>query len=214
MFPIRDINPSTRTPWVTRMLVIINILIYSLAIIDPQRYQIIIHRYAVIPSYIVNGTRLYTLITSMFLHGPILHIAGNMLFLWIFGDNIEDKFGHLKYLIFYIVSGIIASYTQVIIFPNSNTYLIGASGAISGIMGAYVVLYPRAKILTLVTLWYYIRLVEIPAILYVGIWFMIQFLYGIIIITKTIPFEVAYWAHIGGFIFGIIIGSISRIIQD
>jgi membrane associated rhomboid family serine protease len=212
MFPLRDINPSTKTPWITRSLVIINLIIFSLAFLDPLKYQQLVYQYAAVPYNIIQGLRLHTLITSMFLHGSIIHIGGNMLFLWVFGDNIEDKFGHTRYLLFYLLSGIIAAYIQIIMFPNDKSYLIGASGAISGIIGAYVVLYPRAKILTLITLGYYVRFVNIPAIIYVGIWFLIQFIYGLITLTINIPFGIAYWAHIGGFLFGAISASLSRVL--
>lgn len=159
-------------------------------------------KFAMPPYYIIRGEKLYTLFTSMFIHFDPLHLLGNMLFLYIFGDNIEDAFGHLRYLVFYTVCGLAASFTYIIslqsFFPNEA--VIGASGAISGVLGAYLVLYPKARILALV-FW---MIVPIPAIIFLGLWFLMQWFYVIFEVGGM----VAYWAHIGGFIAGIVLALV------
>ncbi len=162
-----------------------------------------------IPSELIKGQRLHTLFTSMFIHGGPVHLIGNMLYLYIFGDNVEDAFGHKRYFLFYLVSGIVASLAHVVSLLTSadisslGVPTIGASGAISGVLGAYLVLYPRARVLTLLWLgWIYI--VPIPAVLLLGFWFIFQLLYGVLELEIGVASGIAYWAHIGGFIAGIL----------
>jgi len=165
-------------------------------------------RYGLIPYEVLQGNGLSTFFTSMFLHADLIHLGGNMLFLYIFGDNVEDTFGHLRYLVFYLFAGIAASLAHILFVfgsPESTIPTIGASGAISGIMGAYLVLFPRSKILTLVIL-YWISIVAIPAVIFLSIWFVFQFFYG----ALTAGGGVAYWAHIGGFVAGLFFGAIWR----
>lgn len=161
--------------------------------------------YGLIPANVLNGNQLYTFLTSMFLHADLIHLGGNMLFLYIFGDNVEDAFGHARYLVFYILAGIVAGIAHILFVLTSSEGLgiptIGASGAISGVMGAYFVLYPRAKILALVVL-FWVTIVAIPAVVFLGLWFAFQFLYG----TLAVGGGVAYWAHIGGFVAGLLFG--------
>jgi len=160
--------------------------------------------YGLIPNNVLNGSQLYTFLTSMFLHADLIHLGGNMLFLYIFGDNVEDAFGHARYLVFYLLSGIVASITHILFVLNSvggGIPTIGASGAISGVMGAYFVLYPRSRILALVLL-FWVSIVAIPAVIFLGLWFAFQFLYG----TLAVSEGVAYWAHIGGFVAGLFFG--------
>ena len=166
-----------------------------------------IWKYGMIPASILSGEGLYTLFTSMFMHGGIIHLFGNMLYLHIFGDNIEDTFGHLWYVGFYVISGIVASFTHILSVSNSlGLYApaVGASGAISGVLGAYLVLFPKARILTLV-FYYYITIAAIPAIFLLGFWFLFQLLEGALTLGYGMPSGVAYWAHIGGFLTGMII---------
>jgi len=168
-------------------------------------------KFAMVPYSIVHGERLYTLFTSMFLHAGFFHLFGNMLYLYIFGDNVEDVFGHGGYLIFYLICGLAASFTHIMSLTNPQLYMIpvvGASGAISGVLGAYIVLYPKAKILTLV--FYGLPIVVmVPAIMFLGFWFLMQWILGV---YDLILFEgssgVAYWAHVGGFVAGIILAVI------
>jgi len=168
--------------------------------------------YGMIPNEVLHGQRFFTLFTSMFLHADLFHLGGNMLFLYIFGDNVEDTFGHARYAIFYVVAGLLASLAHIgsLLYFNDlgglTTVTIGASGAISGVLGAYIVLYPKARILTLVILGF-IYIVPIPALIFLGVWFAFQFLYGALAPSAG---GVAYWAHIGGFVAGILFGAIWR----
>jgi len=175
----------------------------------------VVSNYGMIPYYVLRGERLHTLFTSMFLHADILHLGGNMLFLYVFGDNVEDTFGHERYLAFYFVSGIVANaafiFTQLFSGDVDALWIpaIGASGAIAGVLGAYIVLYPTARILTLILIgWIYI--VPIPAIFFLGFWFVYQLLYGMLTLGIEGVTGIAYWAHIGGFVAGIFFGLIWR----
>jgi membrane associated rhomboid family serine protease len=171
--------------------------------------------FGMVPYFVLNGQRLYTIFTSMFLHADLIHLGGNMLFLYVFGDNVEDTFGHGRYLIFYFISGITASAAFIGAQLLSNgesallTVAIGASGAIAGVLGAYLLLFPSARILTLVFIgWVYI--LPIPAIFFLGFWFVYQFLYGMLTLGVEAATGIAYWAHIGGFIAGILFGLVWR----
>jgi membrane associated rhomboid family serine protease len=177
----------------------------------------VFNNFSMTPADILEGKNLHTIFTSMFLHSGILHIAGNMLFLYVFGDNVEDAFGHGKYTIFYFLCGIAAAATHILsLLINPPTFLpttsdalttsvVGASGAISGVLGAYLVLYPKARVLTLV-IFFWIYLLPIPAVLFLGFWFVMQWLYAVF----NIGGNVAYWAHIGGFIAGMIMTPILK----
>jgi membrane associated rhomboid family serine protease len=221
LFPIKDLNKTSTTPHVNRILLITNILIFTVYWLSSQNIffnsqlaAYFTQNFVMIPNQILNGQRLYTLFTSMFMHASWLHLLGNMLFLYVFGDNVEDIFGHVGYFIFYIASGlaaayaytlttafapVITSYTGIPIPSDLTIGLLGASGAISGVLGAYLVLYPKALVLTFVL---YV-LIPIPAILFLGIWFLLQWFYGFFDAASG----VAYYAHIGGFIIGMIIAS-------
>jgi membrane associated rhomboid family serine protease len=164
----------------------------------------VIGKFGLVPALILNGDQIYTFLTSMFLHADLIHLGGNMLFLYVFGDNVEDTFGHVRYLLFYLVSGIGASSLHIfaaLSLGGSAIPTIGASGAIAGVLGAYFVLFPRSRILTLVFL-FWITIVAIPAVVFLGLWFVFQFLYGSI----GAGGGVAYWAHVGGFVTGIVFG--------
>jgi membrane associated rhomboid family serine protease len=148
-----------------------------------------------------------TVLTSMFLHGGLMHVAGNMLYLWIFGDNVEDRMGHGRYLVFYLLCGIAAALAQTISVPDSVIPMVGASGAIAGVMGAYFVLYPRSRIVTLIPIFFFFRIVEVPAIFFLGIWFLMQFISGVSTIGSTgaggLAGGIAVWAHVAGFVAGV-----------
>jgi membrane associated rhomboid family serine protease len=150
-----------------------------------------------------------TLFTSMFMHGGILHIAGNMLFLWVFGNNIEEKMGRLKFLLFYVLAGLIAVYTQAVIDPGSTAPTIGASGAIAGVLGAYALLFPKARVLTLIFIIFFVTLVEIPALILLALWFILQFVpaLGQVAVGSGGDQGVAYFAHVGGFVFGLAVAG-------
>ncbi|HUL14397.1 MAG TPA: rhomboid family intramembrane serine protease [Terriglobales bacterium] len=205
--PLKDLNPRRTYPVVNTTLIVLNfvVFIYEL-MLPPQLFKIFMTVNAMVPAripvwlagHMTFGAAFLPIVTSMFLHAGWLHILGNMLFLWIFGDNVEDYFGHLGYLFFYFLSGIAAGLLHIIFNLHSSVPALGASGAISGVMGAYAVLYPRAKVLTLVLIF----LVPIPAIFILGYWFVLQFLEGVSSLGGMTTGGVAWWAHIGGFIFG------------
>lgn len=214
MFPIRDINKTLTTPHVNRMLILANVVVFMVmllsdfGLIDSSFAGDIEEKFAMTPYYIVRGEELYTLLTSMFLHAGFLHLFGNMLYLYIFGDNIEDVFGHVSYLVFYVVCGLAASFAHIgfaHIMSTTDPQLytasvVGASGAIAGALGAYLVLYPKARILTLVFYGWPI-IVPIPAMFFLGFWFLMQWLE----VVFGVGGNIAWWAHIGGFIAGLIL---------
>ncbi len=166
-------------------------------------------KYGLIPNAVLQGQHLFTFVTSMFMHADLWHLGGNMLYLYIFGDNVEDSFGHWRYFLFYFLSGFAASMFFILTNINSSIPAIGASGAISGILGAYLVLYPKARVLTLV-FFGWITLVPIPAIFLLGFWFVFQLLYGMLTLGLGAVTSIAYWAHIGGFIAGLLFGLAGR----
>ncbi|WP_166415960.1 rhomboid family intramembrane serine protease [Cochlodiniinecator piscidefendens] len=205
MIPIRDHNPSQRTPYITWGLMALNIVIffsYWSFLDEPRRLYFFYQDWALVPQTVLNGQYLHTLITYMFLHGGFMHLAGNMLFLWIFGDNLEDELGHLKFLLFYILAGIGAAVVQIAADPSSNIPIVGASGAIAGVMGGYLLLFPKAKIDILFIFIVFFKIFPIPAWITLGIWFGLQLLNGIISDANS---GVAYWAHAGGFIVGALV---------
>jgi membrane associated rhomboid family serine protease len=219
--PLRDDNPTTITPYVTYGLIVINILVfvYELTLQQGQLQQFF-ETWAVVPRELTasfegrgNSAEWVTLFTSQFLHGGFLHVGGNMLFLWIFGNNVEDRLGHIKYLVFYLACGALAALAQWFFTSGSEIPSLGASGAIAGVMGAYILRFPNARVLTLIPLGIILAPIRIPAIFFLGFWFVQQALYGIASLgaTTNIGMEsggVAYWAHAGGFIFGAVLGPI------
>ena len=218
MLPIKDDQPRYSTPYVTWFLIGLNILIYFLEwsqqMADPRGADLLARQFGEVPAHLsafLSGTSRYTLpqvivpfFTSMFLHASWLHVLGNMWFLFIFGDNVEDYLGHFKYLVFYLLAGLLAMSTQVAIYPHSNIPTVGASGAIAGVLGAYFLLYPRARVLT----WFFVFILYLPAWIVLGEWIVLQFFYG----AATLSMEragrdvggVAFWAHVGGFASGLV----------
>ncbi|SEJ68216.1 Membrane associated serine protease, rhomboid family [Cribrihabitans marinus] len=206
MFPIRDHNPSGRTPYVVYLLIAANVgifLSYAGLLDTPRAINGFFLTWAVIPARITDGQGFETLVSSMFLHGGFMHLAGNMLFLWIFGDNLEDEMGHLPFLLFYLASGIGAGLLHVISAPYSAVPTVGASGAIAGVMGGYLLLFPKARVDILLILVVYFRILTIPAFIMLGLWLGMQFLGGF----GSDPNQggVAYWAHAGGFVVGLVL---------
>jgi len=212
LIPLRDNIPSHTTPVVNYTLIGVNVLVFLFELSLGTELQKWVHVFGMVPErivYIVFNAPQYfyialiSLFSSMFLHGGFLHIIGNMLFLYIFGDNVEDALGHVRYLVFYLGSGIAASMAQLIVHPGSQIPTIGASGAIAGVMGAYFLLYPRSKVLTLIPIFFFFQVFEIPAVIFLGLWFLIQFFLGSFSIAgATGSAGVAFWAHIGGFAVG------------
>jgi|SRR6478736_453346 len=204
MIPLRDVIPSRTTPGVTISIIAINIAIYlfGLFLTDRGRDSFIL-AFGLVPAYFT----LVSVFTSMFVHGGLVHLIGNMLFLWIFGDNIEDRLGHGRFIAFYVMCGIAAALAQVALNPNSLIPMVGASGAIAGVMGAYLVLYPHSRILMLFP--FPVFLFELPAVVFLGIWFVVQFLNGInqlpVFERDAISGGVAFWAHVSGFVTGVLL---------
>src|SRR6187399_1686145 len=209
MIPLRDVIPSRTTPYVTISLVAINVLVFLYQFsLGPDVNRFVL-TFALIPAYFswIN------VLTSMFLHGGFLHVAGNMLYLWIFGDNVEDRMGHGRFLAFYLLCGVAAALGQTFTAPDSIVPMVGASGAIAGVMGAYFVLYPHSRVLTFIFLVIFVDLIEIPAIFFLGIWFLMQLLSGVgsLGVGNAAGGGVAFWAHIGGFVVGAAIGFVLRL---
>ncbi|MDJ0630622.1 MAG: rhomboid family intramembrane serine protease [Rhodobacter sp.] len=206
MFPIRDHNPSGKTPFVTYALMAANILIFLLTwplFSDERALQVFFFDWALIPAAVADGARIHGLVTSMFLHAGFLHLAGNMLFLWIFGDNLEEDMGHVGFLMFYLASGIGAGLMHVLAAPWSPVPTVGASGAIAGVMGGYLLLYPRARVDVLFIFIIIFKIFPIPAWIMLGIWFALQLFSGVG--ADMSAGGVAYWAHAGGFIVGLVL---------
>lgn len=211
MIPLRDDNPSSSRPAITVLLILLCTAVF-LAVFYGLGSDVAIERvlrtYGATPAALMAPgnllTKAPTLVTSLFLHGGWLHLIGNMWFLWIFGDNVEDLMGHGGYLIFYLAAGVIATATHVVMNKLSMNPLIGASGAIAGVLGAYTVLFPRARILSLIPLGLFTRFIAIPAFLFLPLWFVMQFVYGLATLAGT-GGGVAWWAHVGGFIAGIVL---------
>ena len=209
MFPLADVIPSRTTPVVTVSLIAINALafLFQLTLSDYELQQFV-QQYGVVPAYF----SWVSVITSMFLHGGWLHFLGNMLYLWIFGDNVEDRMGHGWYLIFYLLCGTAAAVGQAITQPYSLIPMIGASGAIAGVMGAYFVLFPHSRVLTIVFILLFVDIIEIPAIFFLGIWFLMQFFSGVGSLgSGSASGGVAFWAHVAGFATGAGIGAMWRL---
>ncbi len=206
--PLKDENPTRRFPFVTIFFIALNVLVFFYQALSSQGLAYHLYRMGAIPyeiTRLLTGhfqvhlgylPRLFpplTLLTSMFLHGSLLHLLGNMLYLWIFGNNVEDFLGHFRFIFFYLISGLGASFVHIIFHPSSKVPVIGASGAIAGVLGAYFLLYPRARVLTLVFIW----ILPVPAFLILGLWFVGQ------VMNIGLGGGVAWFAHIGGFLIGI-----------
>jgi len=207
MIPLKDDVPTRSLPIITISIVLVNIFIFVWSrTLSVGSEMELVHRYALVPKELLTSLasrpdllpyNVLTIFTSMFLHGGILHIAGNLLYLWIFGNNVEDALGHFRFIVFYLLSGLIAALVQTSIDPGSSVPMIGASGAVSGILGAYLLLYPKARVKTLIFIFIFVTTAEIPAMLLLTIWFLMQILF-------SRGQGVAWFAHIGGFIFGLI----------
>ena len=215
MIPIKDRNPTHRFPIFTILIILVNIVVFLYEIsLDGKGLESFFLTYGVVP-FSVNGSfgqglldpmAVFPLLSSMFLHGGILHLGGNMLYLWVFGDNIEDKLGRGRFLAFYLLCGLAATLLHIVIDPTSTVPTVGASGAISGVLGAYLLMFPKARVVTIIPIFFFLQVAELPALIVLGFWFVIQFFNGI----ASLGYEtagmggVAWWAHIGGFIAGLL----------
>ena len=201
MIPLRDVIPSRTFPLFTIIFIVLNCVAFLFELsLGEKGLEPFLYQWAVVPTQFAW----ITVLTSMFLHGGWLHILGNMLYLWIFGDNVEDRMGHGRFVVFYLLCGTAAALAQTAMQPDSYVPMVGASGAIAGIMGAYFVLYPHSRIVTLIP-FIFIQVVEVPAIFFLGIWFLMQFVSGVGSIATTTAGEggVAFWAHVAGFVTGL-----------
>jgi membrane associated rhomboid family serine protease len=212
MIPLRDTNPRRTFPIVTYSLVALNILAFLWELSLGRNLEPSLYAVAFIPArFWISGhwmVDFITIVVSMFLHGGLMHIGSNMLYLWIFGDNIEDRLGHGRYLVFYLACGFIATLAHAIFSPGSRVPAIGASGAIAGVLGAYLVLFPHARVLTLIPVFFFMMLRELPAVLLLGVWFVLQLFSGVGSLGVTDAQDlggVAYFAHIGGFVAGMLL---------
>jgi membrane associated rhomboid family serine protease len=201
MIPIRDVIPSRTTPWVNLLLIGVNVAVFLYESFIPESdFVAFVYRYGLIPAHV----NLTSATTAMFVHENIVHAGGNLLSLWIFGDNVEDQVGHGRYLVFYLLMGYAAALTQVWADPQSTLPMIGASGAIAGVMGAYLVMFPHSRVLVLIPIIVFFDVVEIPAIFFLGFWFLLQMIGGLgRLASPGVSGGVAFWAHLGGFIAGV-----------
>ncbi len=218
MIPLKDDIPSRTFPIVNILIIFINIFFFLVEVSLGNRLEILFNTFGVVPAkffasyyimqdrvvYIGLLDRIVPLFTSMFLHGGWFHLLGNMLYLWIFGDNVEDRMGHFRYLLFYILCGIVANITHIIFAPTSNIPSVAASGAIAGVLGAYLLLYPTARVVVLVIIFFWIDFITLPALIVLSLWFVIQFFSGLASLgaQNAASGGVAWWAHIGGFVSG------------
>ncbi|MBI5687921.1 MAG: rhomboid family intramembrane serine protease [Verrucomicrobia bacterium] len=219
MIPLRDNIPSRCFPGVTVALIVINVAVFLHELALGPRLEAFTLRYGIVPAFYTDadlrgwawneagwGALLQPIFASMFLHGGFMHIIGNLWVLWIFGDNVEDRLGHARYLLFYLMGGVAAGLLHIATNWGSQVPTIGASGAIAGVMGAYFVLYPRAKVLTLVPLGFILDIVALPAVIFLGFWFLLQLLSGTFgLFAGSGAGGIAFWAHIGGFVFGMLL---------
>jgi membrane associated rhomboid family serine protease len=224
VIPLRDANPTHRTPFVTLALIVACVAAFAwelgvLASGGDPALERFFGQYGVVPARLTDAlagegdlsAAALAVLTSLFLHGGWLHLGGNLLYLWIFGNNVEDRLGHAAFLLFYLAGGIAAVAAQVVIDPDSDLPMVGASGAIAAALGAYVVLFPRARILSLVFLGFFYQLIQVPALLVLGFWFLLQLIQGFASLgAQAASGGVAFFAHIGGFVAGLAIGGLLR----
>ncbi|MCX7785825.1 MAG: rhomboid family intramembrane serine protease [candidate division WOR-3 bacterium] len=208
MLPLRDDIPSERRPFITYIIVTMNVIVFIYEMSLGRGLRNFFISYGVIPQNILAGINWYSLFTSMFLHGDFWHILGNMLYLWIFGDNVEDTLGKFWFIIMYLFSGVVGSFAHILVSPNSTIPTIGASGAVSGVLGCYLILFPNARVVALVPLGFFIRFTMLPAYIFLGFWIFLQLIFGFG--TAGQGSGVAYFAHIGGFVVGLVFGLIFR----
>ena len=210
MIPLRDENPSRRVPVVTRVLIVINALVFMWEVSLGEHLRAAFFDFGFVPQRLTLALQgetavpptLATLLSSMFMHGGWLHLIGNMWYLWIFGDNVEDRLGHVPNAGFYLGGGLAAAALQYVVQPGSMIPMVGASGAIAAVLGGYALAFPRARVLTLVPLFFMARVTVLPALLVLGLWFVLQFFSGAMSLG-SVSGGTAWWAHIGGFLFGI-----------
>ena len=212
MIPLRDRNPTRRTPVVNIGIIVANIAAFLFQLSRGSEVDQLYFQFGVVPHDVVTSfnsfqfaTAFLPLFTAMFLHGGWLHLGGNMLYLWIFGDNVEDQLGRVRYLVFYLLCGLAASALHIFVEPGSEVPTVGASGAISGVLAAYLLMFPKARVVTVIPVFLFLQVAELPALIVLGFWFVIQFFAGIISLNADSAGAggIAWWAHIGGFVAGL-----------
>jgi len=218
VIPLRDENPSSTVPVVTRALIVLNVAVFLYEVSLGQGLATFIGDCGLVPLRLLEALRgaenpiaaSATIVTSTFLHGGWLHLIGNMWYLWIFGDNVEDRMGHVRYLVFYLVGGVASGVLHTMANPDSPLPTVGASGAIAAVLGAYLVLFPRARVVTLVPLFVFLQLMALPAVVVLGLWFVFQFFSGALSLAYAAGTSggTAWWGHIGGFAFGMLLGRV------
>lgn len=213
MIPIRDVNPTRSTPWVTWSIILLCGLVFLWQWVLPEgAAESFVLTWGLVPRRIAGGDpgAWMTALTSMFMHGGVMHLVGNLWFLYIFGDNVEDNMGSARFAAFYLLSGLAAAAAQYATAPLSPVPMVGASGAIAGVLAAYLVLYPRARVVTLVPIFVFLQWIELPAVVFIALWFALQFYSGLGSLTHGASGGVAYWAHIGGFAAGLFLTFVLR----
>jgi len=225
MIPLKDDVPSSSFPFVTIGLIVLNVLVFlyqaSIGMGSERAAEAFIMEFGAVPCRVTGAcavpgdfpSPIATIFTSMFMHGGLFHIAGNMLYLWIFGDNVEDTLGHGRFLLFYLLSGVAAALAQIVMNPDSRIPMVGASGAVSGVLGAYLLLFPYARVLVLLIFGFFVRMVRWPATIVLGFWIVVQFLNGLITVSLAAGGAgggTAWFAHIGGFLAGIVLLFLMR----
>lgn len=213
MIPIRDEIKTHSTPVVNYLLILINVLVFLWAYVFNANAEAVYSEFALIPNQIKQGLDMgdiRNIIISMFMHAGWVHLLGNMLYLWIFGDNIEDRFGHVGYLLFYLAGGIFAAFAHYLSNTTSIIPTVGASGAIAAVLGAYIVIYPQSRVYTFIPIGFFARLTLVPAAVVLGLWFILQLFSGVGSLGLADQGGTAYWAHIGGFVFGLLAGYLFK----
>jgi membrane associated rhomboid family serine protease len=211
MIPIRDQIPTRSVPVINYLLIAANVIVFIFQWLAGPYEEALVYEFALIPASFVSNLTVgdvTDIFTSMFMHAGLAHIGGNMLYLWIFGDNVEDSMGSGKYILFYLMGGLVASITHIFTNPLSQIPTVGASGAIAAVLGAYLVLYPQSKVLTIVPLGFFLRMTMLPASIVLGLWFILQFFSGVLSLGGPDVGGVAFWAHIGGFVAGVVMAKL------
>uniref|UniRef100_A0A832I035 Rhomboid family intramembrane serine protease n=1 Tax=Eiseniibacteriota bacterium TaxID=2212470 RepID=A0A832I035_UNCEI len=212
MIPLRDENPSHRRPLVMRAIISLNLAAFAYELSLGPGLRAFFFEWGMVPARVTWAFAGFdsplaaslTFVTSMFLHGGVMHLVGNLWYLWIFGDNVEDRLGHARFLAFYLAAGVVAALIQYATHPEARVPMVGASGAIAGVLGGYLVAFPRARIITLLPLFPFFQVVALPAVIVLGLWFLFQFFSGALALAGAPGGGIAWWAHIGGFAFGIV----------
>jgi len=210
MIPYKDDNPINIIPVSTILIISLNMLVFIMQLLSGEDSRSIVYSYGAIPQNITGFQSnqpipaSLTIFTSMFMHGGLFHIAWNMLYFWIFGNNIEERLGHIRFIFFYLFCGVLAAFSHILLSPDSNVPMIGASGAVSGVLGAYILLFPMARVHTIIFLGFFVQSVQIPALIVIGFWAIIQLVNGLITQGMSSQGGIAWFAHAGGFLAGLI----------